>query len=329
MLHKAYSERFHEDLIAEMKNTRDRHDADTTSRSSMSENDSSLDLDREIDFNCYKAFIVNREYKHIPEEKHRLESLVGRMIEDPSVNWLQGMCDDITVQGKYLLSIVADSMVNPGECICPSPELGGDAFVLALKKLLGFKTIKRKDQKLRMVYGALLKMLFKLSPKKKSRNPRLLSFIDKYGKDDRTRLQAAVNSCRFPSKKRLLIFFVTFPEVFSDARNLVENGDCLATCLMKQRRRIEGIVESFIITWQKSPGIDLHLRKGMKENLAHMPWSSEELISSISLLKKIFDEVAAILKTQKDGGLADNKALDFSQLTARSRKNINLVSKSL
>lgn len=310
----------HVDPEEELRNTRDRHDAETTSRSSMAEDESSLDLGGEFSFQGQDISQNIATHGSGISEKAKMMHLVSSLVEDPSLSRLLELRDLINLKEKYLLSIVAESMTSSGMCLSSSPSNSDEAFFDSLKNVLEQRTIKRKDQKLRMVYGALLKMLFKLSPKKKSRNPRIISFIDKYGQNDRQRLQTAINSCRFPSKKRLLIFFVTFPEIFSDARTLVDSGACLSTCLLKQSKRVEGIVTAFLQAWNESPADDTKLRAGMKESLAHMPWSSEELVASISVLRKIFGETLDILKIQRNGVII-NKAVDFSQLNTRSKLN--------
>lgn len=298
----------------EYKNIRDRHDATTSSEGSTSGKEFSLDDGSHSEDNSNISLPLKYSLDSaLVEEAYKLKELVTRVIEEPQLKWLHGTIFSLSEKEITLLAVVVSAMALPrGQSLQNLSGMPLDKIMKLFQTTMSERVFKRKDQKLRMVYGSLLKMMFKISAKKKGRYPRVRSFVDKYGLANPQQLESAIFSCRVPSRKRLVSFFVSYPEIYSDAQALVENGDCLKSCLQKQVRRVQGIVGAFLKNWNQGDSSIGSLRSAMKESLAHLPWSSEELASSLKDLIKIFKEAGGLIKLKQEG-VAFGKLADLSQ----------------
>lgn len=283
------------ELVECLKNIRDRHDGDSTSES-MSEK--ALSLQEEELASSGDESPHNSNLNLPPEEiikrkadLARLYPWVDRLIEESDLNWLSPTDQKLTDEVKQLLYLVGCSMVVKKTCTVPLPSLGNEEFVSGLRLALKKKIMKRKDQMLRMVYGGLIKALFKRAAANKGRHPRKLSFLGKYGGDNLPNLEFHIETCRTPSKKKLIDFFLAYPRVYEEAVELVETGDCLRASLSKQKRRMEIIVTTFLNANFLGRGDLTYLKGQMKETLAHLPWSVKEITTSIDDMNRVFKEV--------------------------------------
>lgn len=299
MLGKRPLETIDADLAECLKNIRDRHEGDSTSES-LSEVAISIakgEEEHEDSSSCDEN-LPNSSLQLAPEELlkrkagiAKLYPWVDRMIEESSLNWLKPNDEKLTDEIKQLLYLVGCSMVVKKTCSVPLPTLATVDFVAGLQLALKKKIIKRKDQMLRMVYGGLIKTLFKRAAANKGRHPRKLSFLAKYGGENSSNLEFHIETCRTPSKKKLIEFFLAFPRIYEEALELVETGDCLRASLSKQKRRIEIIVNTFLDAQAKGGDDLVFLKKHMKETLAHLPWSVKEITSSIEDMNRVFKDV--------------------------------------
>lgn len=293
------------DLSECLKNIRDRHDGDSTSESCSEINEgdpveeeilSSGDEDNPLTNNTLPPEELAKRRAGIA----RLYPWVDRMIEESDLTWLDPNDEKLTEEIKQLIYLVGCSMVIKKTCTVPLPTLPIDEFVFGLKSALKRKIIKRKDQMLRMVYGGIIKTLFKKAAAKKGRHPRKHSFLAMYGGENPTALEYHVETCRTPSKKKLIEFFLAFPEIYAEAVELVDTGDCLRASLSKQKRRIEIIINTFLNAREKG-GCDLAFtKKEMKETLAHLPWSIKEITGSIDDMIRVFKDVEIWKKIEEN-----------------------------
>lgn len=287
-----------------LKNIRDRHDGDSTSES-LDENAKSTedhDLASSGDEGSHNHLLnlPPEELQRRKIEIARLYPWVDRLIEESDACWLDPNDEKFTDEVKQLLHLVASSMVVKKTCAVPLPSIGNEEFVAGLKVALKKKIVKRKDQMLRMVYGGLIKALFKRAAANKGRYPRKLSFLGKYGADQPSKLEFHIETCRTPSKKKLIDFFLAYPRVYEEAVELVETGDCLRASLSKQKRRMEIIVTTFLTAQAQGAGDLQFLKRQMKETLAHLPWSTKEITTSIEDMNRVFKDVEIWKKIEKN-----------------------------
>ena len=285
-----------------LKNIRDRHDGDSTSEGSLTESDC-IEYSNEQDILDGKSLrdkesLSDEQLTICSSEVDRLLPWVNKLIEDSELLWLNSANEAITLEIRNLLYIVGCSMVGKNICILPLPCLPNEEFINKFKIALNNKVIKRKDQKLRMVYGGLIKSLFKKAADNKSRHPRKISFIKKYADSEPNLLQKHIEACRTPSKKKLIDFFLAYPKIYSESVELVQSGHCFKTFLYKQKRRMKIIVKAFLGSYPDCEENLDNLREKMKETLAHLPWSTDEVNSSILDLTHIFKEVEIWRKIQ-------------------------------
>lgn len=293
------------DMAECLKNIRDRHEGYSTSES-FSEVAISVNGEEEFNSSCDECQALPAS--NLPPEEilrrkagiARLYPWVDRMIEESDLAWLLPSDEKLTEEIKQLLYLVGCSMVVKKTCAVPLPTVGSEEFVSGLRSALKRKIIKRKDQMLRMVYGGLIKTLFKRAAANKGRHPRKLSFLARYGADSPSKLEFHIETCRTPSKKKLIEFFLAYPRIYEEAVELVETGDCLRASLSKQKRRIEIIVNTFINAQAKGGDDLLFLKKQMKETLAHLPWSVKEITGSIEDMNRVFKDVEIWKKIEQN-----------------------------
>lgn len=306
------------ELLECLKNIRDRHDGDSTSES-MSEKALSCHEEELASSGDESPHISNQDL--LPEEIikrksdiARLYPWVDRLIEESDLYWLTPSDQKLTDEVKQLLYLVGCSMVVKKTCTVPLPSVGNEEFVNGLRLALKKKIVKRKDQMLRMVYGGLIKALFKKAAANRGRYPRKQSFLGKYGGDNPSNLEFHIESCRTPSKKKLIDFFLAYPPIYLEAVELVETGDCLRASLSKQKRRMEIIVTTFLNAHSNGNGDINYLKNQMKETLAHLPWSVKEITTSIEDMNRVFKDVEIWKNMAKHQSIENEEQEEFKRL---------------
>ena len=152
---------------------------------------------------------------------------------------------------------------------------------------------KRKDQKLRMVFNGIFKILINQSPSVpdcRCGHSKLDSFLDKYAPANRDKLRALIDDCRVPSKRRLKGFFIRYPSLKRDVMEVLALNVYLDSYLRKREKRAKKISDFFIrIFSEKVDDFEYHYYS-LKEYVKSFPWSVSELSESCALLETIIAE---------------------------------------
>ena len=152
---------------------------------------------------------------------------------------------------------------------------------------------KRVDQKIRMIFNRILRRLFKNSypekskPSKISKESKLLHFLEKYGNKDSQKFESHLNSCKFPSKKKLKSLFTNFITFRSDFAKEMEKGSISREILDSRLMKATTIVGYFHEANRRFPNDKHSIVSWLTTYMKLMPWSEVEVLSSCDTLWKI------------------------------------------
>lgn len=151
---------------------------------------------------------------------------------------------------------------------------------------------KRKDQMLRLVFSAALKILMKrCSPSDLSDNCKELfdNFIKKYAASaqDRNNLGDFVRNSKFPSRKKLKGLFETFPLLGSDFSQILSEGVILNEYEKKRELKAAKIVEKFDGLYHIFPNTPEEIIKRLIQSFTSLPWSTQDISSACDILSLV------------------------------------------
>jgi hypothetical protein len=168
-------------------------------------------------------------------------------------------------------------------------DLPDSQFCQILPKLFSECKPKRKDQKLRMVYNSIFKLIVNEGWEYSRSNLqiRLDSFLSKYPKGDRDELKALFACSKAPSKKRLVNTFTKAPEIAKLFKKIVDDGTYFEDYLMKRQVKTEHIFRVFNRLYTDKAGDIETISHTLSTTFKSFPWSRSEILESCTTLKEI------------------------------------------
>jgi len=213
-----------------------------------------------------------------------------KTIDEKSFDWLSRVGIPLDDQLRaFLVLIVRISNKTKLDI-----ELQSDSeFVEQVSAHIKATPSKRKDQKLRMVFNGIFKILINQSPSAPDcscGHSKLDSFLDKYAPANRDKLRSLIEDCRVPSKRRLKGFFIRYPSLKRDVMEILSLNVYLDSYLRKREKRAKKISEFFRRIFAEKPADFEHHYYSLKEFVKSFPWSVSELTESCTLLNAIISE---------------------------------------
>ena len=154
-------------------------------------------------------------------------------------------------------------------------------------------SLKRKDQKLRMIFNKIVKMLVtKSSTVEKGRETkaaRLASFASKYSGKDVEYFMSLIRDCKFPSKKKLKNIFSKYPAFKTDFNDIINNNIFVNEYFAKRHKKSIRLVSTFVLGFNKHGDDRNKIVAVLRDCIKSFPWSQAELTSSCNLLKSTLD----------------------------------------
>ena len=164
-------------------------------------------------------------------------------------------------------------------------------WVRRANQCLEQSSAKRKDQRLRLVFSGILKLLTKRSTahldSRVAGKQKLLCFLDKYAPANRDEFQRVVEVCRTPSKKRLKVLFDCNELFRTHVLEVLNSGTYLRLYMQSRMRRATKICSLFMLSYQRAPDCLELQRSYLSECQKSIPWAEAELRIACGLLRSI------------------------------------------
>ena len=175
----------------------------------------------------------------------------------------------------------------------PSDGLSNADWVEAANQHIRKTSIKRKDQKLRMIFNKIVKLLVVKSTSvekgRETKAARLANFANKYSGKDVDNFMALIRDCKFPSKKKLKNIFTKYPAFRLDFSDIISNNIFVNEYFAKRQKKAIRLVSTFVEGFKKHADDRDKIVAVLRDCIKSFPWSQAELTSSCSLLKSTID----------------------------------------
>jgi hypothetical protein len=230
--------------------------------------------------------------KRAQDPSKHFEQVFLKIIDLESVSFLtpNQISNDPSLQRFVSLSIEIISRTKLAKVQNEAPE----DFIMRCNQLLQTDAnSKRKDQQLRMVFNSLIKWVMKGvgagKPKAHPANriPRRSkeqNFYAAYGGNRATELQEALESCKFPSKKKLKSLFSRFPLLTSAITEVINSPSFQGDFQAKRLQKAERVAGMFFLNEESKQLSVSALGEHIRNNMKGLPWSETEMRFSCDLI---------------------------------------------
>lgn len=234
-------------------------------------------------------------HKPIFESTGQLSQILLEMIDKESLDFI--LKRDIALDSnlKEFLACNIEVMTK-----LPMKSLEGESdseWIARANSQLKQVTIKRKDQKLRMIFNKIVKMLIKNCIKKdsgrESKASKSQSFQEKYAPKSQEEFKEFIQDCKFPSKKKLKSIFMKFPKFQVDFSHVLLNNVFENEYVSKRDGKAQRLVSNFFEAKAKYGNDKSKIVASLKDCIKSFPWSLQDLKSSCALLQSTLGELAA------------------------------------
>lgn len=215
-----------------------------------------------------------------------LDKILLKMVDCESLNF-------ILKEGIELCSSLKEFLACNLEVISKQsfqtiPHESDFDWVQRANKHLQSASQKRKDQKLRMIFNKIVKMLFNKCSKRtcvrETKSSKMDSFLQKYAPNKKAEFEDFIKDCKFPSKKKLKTMFGEYKLFRSDFAEVIEKNIFVNEYLLKREYKAMRLVENFHQAQKKYQSDRKSVVACLRDCIKSFPWSKNDLETSCSLL---------------------------------------------
>lgn len=225
----------------------------------------------------------------VPSAYSTYQKILLKMIDEENVNFLLKNPSQIDQPLAEFLACNVEVMTKVS---CSGLAKGESpfAFVQRVNMHLRQTTSKRKDQKLRMIFNKIVKMLVKRTGKKdsqrESKASKMEAFYNKYAPNSQADFEDCIKNCKFPSKKKLRSIFSKYRLFGEDFQAVLTDSVFVNDYIQKREHKAARLVSCFSET-QAKIGEDLHSKtvSVLRDCIKSFPWSMTDLTTSCALLE--------------------------------------------
>lgn len=219
------------------------------------------------------------------------DQLLLKLVDDESLNFIIKQGLPLDFQLKEFIASILEVMTK--DTFSPAEGLTDSEWVEAASQHIGKASIKRKDQKLRMIFNKIVKMLVVKSASvekgRETKAARLANFANKYSGKDTDNFMALIRDCKFPSKKKLKNIFSRYPAFKLDFSDIINNNVFVNEYFAKRQKKAIRLVATFVEGFKKHADDRGKIVAVLRDCIKSFPWSQAELTSSCGLLKSTID----------------------------------------
>lgn len=179
-------------------------------------------------------------------------------------------------------------------------QMSAKALVNQIPNLLNMTKPKRKDQKLRMIYNSIFKMIVNAKIKHARQNfpSKFDIFLNEYANEQKDDLKKMLVSSKAPSKKKLKMIFGRHPEIRAEFQRILEQRLFLKEYLGKRLSKSEQIYRKFHELYKQYGDDPVSISKVLGTTFKAFPWSISEIKSSCEILHQI--TIECLVQAKKD-----------------------------
>lgn len=179
-------------------------------------------------------------------------------------------------------------------------QMSVKALVTQIPNLLNMTKPKRKDQKLRMIYNSIFKMIVNAKIKHARQNfpSKFDIFLNEYANEQKDDLKKMLVSSKAPSKKKLKMIFGRHPEIRAEFQRILEQRLFLKEYLGKRLSKSEQIYRKFHELYKRYGDDPVSISKVLGTTFKAFPWSISEIKSSCEILHQI--TIECLVQAKKD-----------------------------
>lgn len=225
------------------------------------------------------------------------DKILLRMVDQESLDFLQSLSGPVlTAELKEFLACNIEVMTKtPFPSI---PEESTEQFIQRANAHLKNTTQKRKDQKLRMIFNKIVKMLVNSSGKKdsgrESKASRLEGFLEKYAPKNKPEFESFIKDCKFPSKKKLKSIFMKYSQFRKDFDHILTKKIFYNEYLQKRMLKAQKLVSNFKEAHSKYGTNRSKIVASLRDCIKSFPWSTEDLTTSCTLLHSTLGDESSL-----------------------------------
>lgn len=260
------------------------------SKSDSSEMSSVLSLDSET-LNQNRPFVKIGNSSASNTGSTTYDQILLQMVDEDSLTFILKKDIQIDEQLREYISCMLEVMTKTA--FTAPAELSNQDWIDKANKHIKMTSQKRKDQKLRMIFNKIVKMLVnKCTSKDNGRDTkasRLSTFAKRYGGVEQETFQTLIRDCKFPSKKKLKNIFVKFPAFRTELRDIIVNKTFENEYMIKRTKKALRLVNTYVQSQQNSGASREKTVSVLRDCIKSFPWSSEDLTTSCDLLLSTID----------------------------------------
>lgn len=215
-----------------------------------------------------------------------IDRILLRMVDEESLSFL--IKEEIPISNNLKEFIACNLEVISKYSFSDIANETDQEWVLRANIHLKNSSQKRKDQKLRMIFNKIVKMLFNNSLKKTSsretKSSKMETFLNKYAPSNKTGFEEFIRDCKFPSKKKLKVIFNEFKLFRSDFAEILEKDIFATEYLNKRNFKAARLVENFNEAKKNFGNDKKSIVACLKDCIKSFPWSTTDLKTSFALL---------------------------------------------
>ena len=219
-------------------------------------------------------------------ETSALEKILLKMVDCESLNFI--LKERIELSSSLKEFLACNLEVISKQSFQTIPNESDSVWVERANKQLQNASQKRKDQKLRMIFNKIVKMLFNKSSKKscvrETKSSKMDSFLAKYAPTKKAEFEDFIKDCKFPSKKKLKAMFSEYKLFRSDFAEVIEKNIFVSEYLLKREFKALRLVENFHQAQKKYQSDRKSVVACLRDCIKSFPWSKNDLETSCSLL---------------------------------------------
>lgn len=219
------------------------------------------------------------------------DQVLLQMVDDESVSFLLKRSVLLDDKLREFIACMLEVMTKT-RFEFPS-GLPAEVWVEKANKHIKMASLKRKDQKLRMIFNKIVKMLVNRCTSKENKRDtkasKVESFAQKYAGADKQAFQGLIKDCKFPSKKKLKNIFIKYPVFRQELREIIICQTFEKEYFAKRQKKAVRLVSTYVNQQQLNGEQREKTVLVLKDCIKSFPWSVADIATSCSLLLTTID----------------------------------------
>lgn len=223
------------------------------------------------------------------QEQELFANSLLSLIDNGKGDFLMQSGDISNLEKLKTFAVASVYVISQSSAVNNLENMPVKSLVNQIPNLLEMTRPKRKDQKLRMIYNSIFKMIVNAKIKHSRQNfpSKFDIFLSNYPSEEREDLKRMLVGSKAPSKKKLKAIFGTHPEIRNEFHRILENEIFMKEYLAKRQSKSEQIYRKFHELYKQFGNDPVSISKVLGSTFKAFPWSISEIRSSCEILFQI------------------------------------------